>query len=314
MIRGRLRNESIEIRDGGEAVNWVESQIDRIVGPTHHFGGLGVGNVASQSHLGQPSNPAAAALQGLDKMRRVATLGVPQLILPPQKRPNLAFLRSLGFQGSDGEVLRRARHESPELLSAAMSCSAMWTANAATVTPACDSAFGSACLTIANLNASVHRAIEPDETLKELRRTLLSSYRCFAPLPGGAAMRDEGAANHMRLASDHGPGIHLFVYGDGDPAPARYWPRQSLAAAKAVARLHGLDPGIVFYLKQSPEAIDAGAFHNDVVAMSDGDLLIHHQLAFWEAEETFVLLEKRYCERTGQKLRRIVVDEAITTD
>ncbi len=99
------------MHDGGEAVNWVESQIDRIVGPTHHFGGLGVGNVASQSHLGQPSNPAAAALQGLDKMRRVATLGVPQLILPPQKRPNLAFLRSLGFQGSDGEVLRRARYE-----------------------------------------------------------------------------------------------------------------------------------------------------------------------------------------------------------
>ena len=47
----------------------LEVQIDRIVGPTHHFGGLGVGNLASQLNAGQASNPQAAALQGLDKMQ-----------------------------------------------------------------------------------------------------------------------------------------------------------------------------------------------------------------------------------------------------
>ena len=170
-------------------MSWIESQLDRIVGPTHHFGGLGVGNIASQNHSGQTSNPAAAALQGLDKMRLVASLGVPQLILPPQKRPHFGLLRALGFRGNDAEVLSRAREQTPELLSAAMSCSAMWTANAATVTPGCDSAFGSTCLTVANLSASVHRAIEPDETMDELRQTLPSAIQCFAPLPGGAALR-----------------------------------------------------------------------------------------------------------------------------
>ncbi len=116
----------------------IEVQVDRLVGPTHHFGGLGVGNFASRQHAGHVSNPAAAALQGLDKMRLVASLGVPQVILPPQPRPDFQFLRDLGFGGSDSDVLRRASDEAPHLLSAATSCSAMWTANAATVTPAVD--------------------------------------------------------------------------------------------------------------------------------------------------------------------------------
>ncbi len=291
-------------------MSWLEAQLDRIVGPTHHFGGLGVGNIASQSHGGQASNPAAAALQGLDKMRLVASLGVPQLILPPQQRPHLGFLRALGFDGNDSEVLSRWREQSPELLSAAMSCSAMWTANAATVTPGCDRAHGSTCLTIANLNASVHRAIEPDETMEELRQTLPGTFQCFAPLPGGAALRDEGAANHMRLASEQGPGVHLFVYGDGDPLPTRYWPRQTLAASQAVVRQHRLDPSIAFYLQQNPRAIDAGAFHNDVVAMSHHELLIHHELAFQAPDETFHRIGRSFHQRTGKRLNRIVVDES----
>ena len=291
-------------------MSWIEAQLDRVVGPTHHFGGLGVGNIASQSHRGMVSDPAAAALQGLDKMRLVGMLGVPQLVLPPQRRPRLEFLRALGFRGNDHDVLSGAREQSPELLSAAMSCSAMWTANAATVTPLYDRADGSSCLTVANLNASVHRAMEPDETMEELRQTLPDGFQCFAPLPGGAALRDEGAANHMRLASEQGPGVHVFVYGDGVPLPTRHWPRQTLAASKAVARQHGLDPEFTFYFKQHPTAIDAGAFHNDVVAMSDRDLLIHHELAFQEPDESFTLLAERFRQRTGEHLTRIVVDQA----
>ena len=69
----------------------IEIQVDRLVGPTHHYGGLGVGNVASAQHAGQVSYPAAAAEQGLAKMRLVAALGAPQFILPPQPRPDVTF-------------------------------------------------------------------------------------------------------------------------------------------------------------------------------------------------------------------------------
>ena len=284
----------------------IEVQIDRLVGPTHHFGGLGVGNVASQKHAGETSNPRAAALQGLDKMRLVASFGVPQLILPPQPRPDYQFLRSLGFGGSDAEVLRRARDEAPDLLSAASSCSAMWTANAATVTPGIDSNRQRTNLTIANLDASIHRAIEPGRTRDELLRILADICIVHDPLPGGAAMRDEGAANHMRLSAGTGAGINIFVDGDGDPAPKRRWPRQSRAASESIARLHGLPRENTFFFKQHPDAIDAGAFHNDVVAMSHENLLIHHQFAFTE-DASLAKLEQGYRRLTGQDLIRIEV-------
>jgi succinylarginine dihydrolase len=293
--------------DGG--VSCIEVQLDRIVGPTHHFGGLGVGNVASQSHGGQVSNPMAAALQGLDKMRLVASLGARQMILPPQNRPCLAFLRSVGFRGDNREVLRAAREQAPVLLSASLSCSAMWTANAATVTPAVDSMDGMTTLTVANLNASVHRALEPEETWQELRQLLPPSCTIHQPLPGGTAMRDEGAANHLRLFGSCGAGVHLLVYGDGEPGSKRFWPRQTLAASRAIARLHGLDPDFTLFLKQHPAAIDAGAFHNDVVAISDGDLLIHHEFAFQEPPATLERLETRFRQRTGGELGRIVVKQ-----
>jgi succinylarginine dihydrolase len=292
----------------------TEVQVDRMVGPTHHFGGLGVGNLASQQHAGHVSNPVAAALQGLDKMRLVASLGVPQLILPPQPRPEYQFLRALGFAGSDSDVLRRASDEAPHLLSAATSCSAMWTANAGTVTAAVDSRVdrvnSATTLTVANLSASVHRAIEPRQTCFDLRRVLPAACCLFEPLPGGSAIRDEGAANHMRLGTgDDRPGINIFVYGDGDPAPESTWPRQSRTAFEAIARRHCLRAENTFFLKQHPDAIDAGAFHNDVVAISHHDLLIHHELAFFDDEATLARIENRFCELTGMPLTRIEVPE-----
>lgn len=303
----------------------VDVQIDRVVGPTHHFGGLGVGNVASQQHAGNVSNPAAAAIQGLDKMRLVAGLGVPQFMLPPQKRPDFQFLRNLGFTGTDSEVLIRAKEEAPHLLSAATSSSAMWTANAATVTAAVDASpspvDSSAIVTTANLCASVHRAIEPEQTQMDLRSVLPSSCQVFGPISGGAALRDEGAANHMRLSTDESKsGINVFVYGDGEPKPSRNWPRQSRAAFEAVARRHRLPKEQTFFIKQHPDAIDAGAFHNDVVAISHHDLLIHHELAFADAEETLQRIEQRFHESFGIQLRRIAVpctslsiDDAVKT-
>lgn len=295
----------------------VEVQIDRVVGPTHHFGGLGVGNLASQSHHGQESNPAAAAIQGLDKMRRVAELGIPQLILPPMLRPDWSFLRSVGFSGTKSEILMRAAGESPQLLSASMSCSAMWTANAATVAPSIDTTASNPLVTVANLSASIHRALEPLQTHRQLRLLLGEVCDIRAPLQGGAAMRDEGAANHMRMSRGDGTGgFHLFVYGDGDPMPLLHWPRQTEASVKAIARAHALPPERVFLLKQHPAAIDAGAFHNDVVAMSHHNLLIHHEHAFAEgSEDVLGELQDGFAELNGVELQVVsVADRALSLD
>ena len=77
-----------------------EYNFDGLVGPTHNYGGLSLGNLASATHGGSASNPREAALQGLEKMRAVAALGVGQAVLPPQPRPSLRTLRRLGFIGN----------------------------------------------------------------------------------------------------------------------------------------------------------------------------------------------------------------------
>jgi succinylarginine dihydrolase len=79
--------------------------------------------------------------------------------------------------------------------------------------------------------------------------------------------------------------VEVFVYGrsalDTDvPAPKRYPARQTREACAAVARLHGLRVDHTVVLRQNPDAIDAGAFHNDVVAVGNLNLLLHHAAAF----------------------------------
>ena len=70
-----------------------EANLDALVGPTHNYAGLGLGNKASTRNRGRVSNPRAAALQGLEKMRRLHELGIAQLVMPPMPRPDLRFLR-----------------------------------------------------------------------------------------------------------------------------------------------------------------------------------------------------------------------------
>jgi succinylarginine dihydrolase len=96
------------------------------------------------------------------------------------------------------------------------------------------------------------------------------------------AFGDEGAANHMRLAPTHGePGVEIFIYGvSGGAFPAR----QHIEASKAIARLHQLDPEHVVFAQQSEEAIAAGAFHNDVVAVANERVLFAHEKAFADKE------------------------------
>ena len=245
-----------------------EINFDGIVGPSHNYAGLSLGNLAATRHAGEVSQPRAAALQGIDKMRTNIGLGLVQGIFLPQPRPARAWLAELGT------TVEEAEHH---IAANAMSASAMWAANAATVSPAPDSKDGRCHLTVANLKTMPHRSHEWPATLAQLRLAFAGeAFAIHGPVP--PAFGDEGAANHMRLAASHTePGVEVFVYGvSGGPFPAR----QSLEASKAIARLHRLDPERTIFVAQSEEAIAAGAFHNDVVAVANGPVLFAHEKAF----------------------------------
>ena len=270
-----------------------EYNFDGLVGPTHNYGGLSLGNLASMTNLGRVSNPKAAALQGLAKMRRLMDMGLPQAILPPHERPYLPTLRRLGFTGRDADMLAAAWRTSPTLVANISSASAMWTANAATVSPSADTRDRRVHLTPANLSAMFHRSLEA-ETTGRILHAIFADPDHFAvhdPVPGGAALGDEGAANHGRLCTDHGvQGLELFVYGQSgfekESGTAHFRPRQSREASEAVIRTHGLTPAHALLIQQSAKAIDAGAFHNDVVAVANGPALLFHEEAFEDREAT----------------------------
>ncbi|HEV7371722.1 N-succinylarginine dihydrolase [Arenibaculum sp.] len=265
-----------------------EVNFDGLSGPTHNYAGLSYGNVASAGNARSVSNPRAAARQGLAKMKALADRGFAQAVLPPHERPFVPVLRALGFAGADAAVVEAAWRADPNLVLACSSASAMWAANAATVSPAADTADGRLHVTPANLAAMVHRAIEAPVTARILR-SVFADERRFAhhpPLPALEAFGDEGAANHTRLCAGHGdPGVELFVYGRrafgaGQSKPKRFPARQTLEASAAVARRHGIGAERAVFAQQNPDLIDAGAFHNDVVAIGNGPVLFHYEGAF----------------------------------
>ena len=265
----------------------IELNMDGLVGPTHNYAGLSFGNIASDVNRGRVSNPRSAALQGLSKMRTLVELGLPQAILPPHERPYIPVLRQLGFTGKDETLVENAWRTHPMLLAKMSSASAMWTANAATVTPAVDSRDGKTHFTPANLVAMAHRAIEP-QTTKRLLGTVFADEEYFIvhdSLPAGDLFGDEGAANHNRLCVDHQkPGLEIFIHGRQALLPYRqstsFPGRQTLEASQAVARLHQLNEAQVIHHRQSPDAIDGGAFHNDVVCVSNENVFLFHETAF----------------------------------
>lgn len=270
------------------ATHAVEANFDGLVGPTHNYAGLSWGNVASKSNVNAVSNPKEAALQGLAKMKKLADRGYVQAVLPPHERPHIPTLRALGFAGSDRQVLEQAAQADPAILAAVSSASAMWTANAATVSPSADTADHRVHFTPANLSAKFHRSIEHRVTGRALKAIFTDeSYFAHHPaLPSVSHFGDEGAANHTRLCAGYGePGVELFVYGqaafnESAPAPVKYPARQTLEASRAIARLHGLDDRHAVFAQQNPAAIDAGVFHNDVIAVGNGSCLFYHELAF----------------------------------
>lgn len=266
-----------------------EIDFDGLVGPSHNYAGLSHGNIAATVNALEESSPRGGALEGLAKMRRAMELGLGQAVLPPHERPHIPTLRRLGFVGSDREIHEKAWRTAPELVRNVSAASAMWTANAATVTPASDSADGRMHITPANLVAMFHRSIEHEVTGRVVRAIFPEGphFAHHPVLPGAPHFGDEGAANHNRFCTDHGAaGLHLFVHGKrafGDArGPRRFPARHTLEASEAIVRQHGIRRAL--HVQQNPEAIDAGAFHNDVVAVANRHVFLYHEQAFAEPD------------------------------
>ena len=292
-----------------------ELNLDGLIGPTHHFGGLGVGNKASEESQRRASNPRAAALEGLQKMRLVSSLGITQLYLPPPARPAWGWLENLGFTGHRQGVLARCAEASPTLLSAAYSSAFMWTANAASMSAATDTIDACMHLKVANLSANLHRSIESEERYQQLCSLLANvpGVCVHSALLGCAPLRDEGAANGMRLCSLTGnDGCYVFVYGSDDgpselQQSRRRPPRQSKLASQLVAQSLQLPSDRCFFVQQTPEAIDAGVFHNDVIATSHENLLLYHEQAFVDGDSFINQLSEQFSARTKETLLAIQI-------
>lgn len=301
----------------------AEINFDGLVGPTHNFAGLSHGNIASRKNAANLSNPKEAALQGLEKMQMLAKMGYMQAVLPPHERPHIPTLRKLGFTGSDAEIIASAAGKEPHLLANICSASSMWVANAATISPAADTHDGKTHFIPANLIAMPHRAIEAETTGRILRKIFASEahFRHHAPLPSITSFGDEGAANHTQFYSNaNEAGVELFVYGasvfdTSRPRPHRFPARQTLEASQAIARLHGLSDQKTIFAQQNPNVIDAGVFHNDVIAVGNRNCLFFHEKAFLNKTDLMAQLlnqlpSMKFVEVTDQD---VPVEDAITS-
>ncbi len=303
----------------------TEYNFDSLVGPTHNYSGLAYGNIASQRHRYSIANPKAAALQGLKKMKLLHKLGVKQGLIPPQDRPNILALRECGYTGSERNILESVSHTDFELLLLCSSASAMWAANAATVSPSADTKDKRLHITPANLVTQQHRAIESPQTALFLKN-IFEDHQIFShhpPLVNNSIFYDEGAANHMRLTTAHGSrGIEIFVYGkNGTQNIPKVFPaRQSLAASKEITRQHKLDDNHIFFIQQNPEAIDYGIFHNDVIAVANENVLIYHEQAFVNSKDVVKDIQAKFENIFNKKLyiieisqEQMAIEEAVSS-
>ncbi len=287
-----------------------EVNFDGLIGPTHNYAGLSLGNLASTKNSKTPSNPKEAALQGLEKMWTLAKLGVKQGVLPPHHRPDMATLRSLGFHGNDLQVLSQAQKTAPHLLASCCSASSMWAANMATISPSADSADEHVHFTAANLSNRFHRSLETP-TSSRILQALFSNPHHFthhAPLPNGQNFGDEGAANHTRFYHHpHEKGIQLFVFGryalqTNTSLSQKFPARQTYEASAAIARLHQLDPERTIFTQQNPDMIDAGIFHNDVISTGYQNIFLYHENAFVNTPKTIEEIRTKFLKTCNREM------------
>ncbi len=302
-----------------------EYNFDGLVGPTHNYAGLAIGNKASIKNKSQISHPQKAALEGLEKMKLLMEKGFKQAVLPPHERPDLNFLKKLGFTGSAEMMLKSAWKLSPALLSACYSASGMWTANSAVISPSADTKDRKVHFTPANLHSYLHRSLESVQTSRILKH-LFSDPRYFVhhpPLPSHPVFSDEGAANHNRLCSTYlAPGVEIFVYGrqgfsSHNEKTKIFYPRQTKEASKMIALRHKLPSEKTIIVQQNPEAIDAGVFHNDVICSTDQNLIFYHEKSFLDTERILQEIEQKISPTSLLKVpvrtQDISLDEAVSS-
>lgn len=296
-------------------MKYYEVNFDGLVGPSHNYAGLAHGNMASTKNSQQISNPKKAALQGLEKMKRLKSLGLQQAILPPQQRPHIKTLKRLGFTGNDEAIITKCAKIDPILFNQVCSAASMWTANAATVSPSPDTEDGRVHFTPANLTHNFHRSIEAEQTHRVFKKIFSdpAHFVVHDPLPHQPHFGDEGGANHTRLCASYDQqGVELFVFGKyafqtGKPYPKHFPARQTYEASKTVTRFHGLDPDYTRIVQQNPLAIDNGVFHNDVIAVGNQHCFMYHEQGFFQSPSAIDELANLFLEKTGMPLSLIKV-------
>ncbi len=286
--------------------NYKEIVFIGLPGPSHNYGGLAPGDLASEKHAGNISQPTEAALQVIKLAEVLHEKGVTVAILPPHPRPYLQVAEKIGYQGSHKDIIKLLAAENPKLLSMLYSSASMWAANSATVTPAADAKDKKLHIMPANLISNLHRSIEAEHSYKIFSQILADKNTVVhEPLPNHVVFGDEGAANHMRMAAAHGEkGLNIFVFGKeatvpGSPAPKLYPARQTKEASEAIARLHNIPESQTVFIKQNPEVIDQGVFHNDVIALSHLNLLLYHEHAFSDKDSVIYEITSKFKSTTG---------------
>ncbi len=302
-----------------EKLKVFEYNFDGLAAPTHNYSGLAIGNLASLFNRYSISSPKKAALEGLNKMKLLFHLGVKQGLIPPQERPYLRALREiLGYSGTDKKILERITRHNLEHLLMVSSSSSMWVANAATVSPSSDTADHKIHLTPANLISQKHRSIETQKTA-EFFKMIFPDPDVFihhSALKDDPRLSDEGSANHMRLCAEHGQkGIEIFVYGKNGTKdqPKKFKARQSLKASLHIVKNHRLHGKEVVLAQQNPQVIDRGIFHNDVIAVSNENVLVYHTQAYVNCRDVIQEIQKKFTKVSSNDLYLIeITDEQLS--
>ena len=161
----------------------------------------------------------------------------------------------------------------------AMSASAMWAANAATVSPAPDTADGRCHLTVANLRTMPHRSHEWPATLAQLRLAFADAGHFAVHAPGAAGVRRRGRGQpHAAGAGARRAGRRGVRLRRDAAAPSR---------RASISRRRRRSPGSTGSIPSGPCSSSSrkrrsppGAFHNDVVAVANEPVLFAHEQAF----------------------------------
>lgn len=201
----------------------------------------------------------------------------------------------------------------------------MWMANAGTCSSRTDTLDGKGRIVIANLTASLHRGQESEERHLQLRYLFqdLDQFEVVQALPSVHPLRDEGAANAMRFWNPkNNRGMYVFVFGEGysqaknvsHPEIARMLPkvhpsRQTALASQLVARRLGIGDTRSLFVQQLPKAIDAGVFHNDVIATSHEDFLLVHECAYVDQPNSLDRMADIFRKQCHGTLRTLVITE-----